>query len=70
MLKIGIDLGGTNIAVGIVNQKGKILFKKTKPTHSEKGRKYILKTKVKWKYPEKYKSWNNLSPTGMHCKRV
>ena len=29
MLKIGIDLGGTNIAAGIVNEQGKILYKKS-----------------------------------------
>lgn len=32
MYRIGIDLGGTNIAVGIVNDEHKIVVKKTTPT--------------------------------------
>ena len=32
MLYIGIDLGGTNIAVGLVNEEGKILARKSVPT--------------------------------------
>ena len=28
MYKLGIDLGGTNIAAGVVDEKGKILLKK------------------------------------------
>ncbi len=32
-LFIGVDLGGTNIAVGIVNENGEILYKKSTPTN-------------------------------------
>ena len=32
MYRIGIDLGGTNIAVGAVNEFGRIVAKKTTPT--------------------------------------
>lgn len=32
MLNIGIDLGGTNIAAGVVNEKGKIIAKASTPT--------------------------------------
>lgn len=32
MLKIGIDLGGTNIAAGIVDENGAILYKRSTPT--------------------------------------
>lgn len=32
MLKIGIDLGGTNIAAGIVDENGAILYKRSVPT--------------------------------------
>ena len=39
---IGIDLGGTNIAVGLVNQKGEILLKKTALTKSERDWKEIV----------------------------
>jgi len=31
MYYIGIDLGGTNIAVGLVNEEGKILHKDSVP---------------------------------------
>ncbi|MBO5452546.1 MAG: ROK family protein [Clostridia bacterium] len=43
MYYIGIDLGGTNIAAGIVDEKGKILLKKSVPTCAEKGGEYIVK---------------------------
>ena len=32
MFRIGIDLGGTNIAVGLVNEFCKIIVKKSTPT--------------------------------------
>ena len=32
MYRIGIDLGGTNIAAGIVNEEGKILLQGSTPT--------------------------------------
>ena len=32
MYRIGIDLGGTNIAVGLVNESCKIVVKKSTPT--------------------------------------
>ena len=40
---IGIDLGGTNIAVGIVDKEGKILLKKSAPTLPERGYAKIIK---------------------------
>ena len=40
---IGIDLGGTNIAVGIVDDDGKIIAKDSTPTLSERGYKEIIK---------------------------
>lgn len=36
MLYLGIDLGGTNIALGIVNEAGEILARKTVPTRAER----------------------------------
>lgn len=33
---IGVDLGGTNIAAGIVNEKGEILYEKSCPTKAER----------------------------------
>ena len=36
MYRIGIDLGGTNIAAGIVNEKGEIVKKQSVPTNAER----------------------------------
>lgn len=36
-VRIGIDLGGTNIAVGLVDKHGKIIDKISAPTKSERG---------------------------------
>lgn len=36
MMRIGIDLGGTNIAVGIVDEHGNILYKKSTPTKADR----------------------------------
>ncbi len=40
---IGIDLGGTNIAVGLVNKEGKIIAKDSTPTIKERDYKEIVK---------------------------
>ncbi len=40
---IGIDLGGTNIAVGAVSDGGEILAKASMPTLSGRGYKKIVK---------------------------
>ena len=47
MLRIGIDLGGTNIAVGIVNEEGVILAKKSAPTLAEREYDRIIDDIVK-----------------------
>lgn len=39
---IGIDLGGTNIAGGLVNDKGEILFKHSIPTGRERGSDLVI----------------------------
>lgn len=36
MYRIGVDLGGTNIAAGIVNEEGRILFRGSIPTGAER----------------------------------
>ena len=43
MYRIGIDLGGTNIAVGIVSEKGELLKKVSVPTNAEAGADAIIK---------------------------
>ncbi len=43
MYYIGIDLGGTNIAVGVVDEEGKIVCKRSTPTLSERAPEEIVK---------------------------
>ena len=40
----GIDLGGTNIKCGIVDETGKIIIQESVPTHSEEGFSYVTET--------------------------
>ena len=40
----GIDLGGTNIKCGIVDETGKIVCQESMPTHSEKGFSDVVST--------------------------
>ena len=47
MYYIGIDLGGTNIAAGIVDEKGKILIKDSVPTLKERPTNEIMDDMVK-----------------------
>ena len=42
MYYLGIDLGGTNIAVGIVNEQGEILARKTVPTEVSRGEDAVI----------------------------
>jgi len=39
---IGIDLGGTNIAAGIVDKEGKIIFKDSVPTKAERSAEEVI----------------------------
>ena len=43
MYRIGVDLGGTNIAVGIVNEKGEMLKKGSVPTNAKRPADEIIK---------------------------
>lgn len=42
MLYIGVDLGGTNIAAGLVDEEGKILYKISCPTGVERGAEAVI----------------------------
>jgi len=44
---IGLDVGATKIAVGLVSKKGKILKKKILKTETRKGKKIILENIIK-----------------------
>jgi len=41
---LGVDLGGTNIAVGLVNEEGKILHKESIPTRAERSDVEVVKS--------------------------
>jgi glucokinase len=43
MYYIGIDLGGTNIAAGLVDESGKIIHKDSIPTKRERESQEIIK---------------------------
>ncbi|HBE14249.1 MAG TPA: hypothetical protein DCY74_08775, partial [Clostridiales bacterium] len=43
-MRLGIDLGGTNIAAGLVDDKGKILLKQIAPTPVKEGADSIVAT--------------------------
>lgn len=43
MYYVGIDLGGTNIAVGIVNENGEMLRKGSIPTNAKRFADEIIK---------------------------
>ena len=43
MYYIGVDLGGTNIAVGIVDENKKIVLKGSVPTNSSREGELIIK---------------------------
>ena len=43
MYRIGIDLGGTNVAVGIVDNDNKIVIKGSVPTDAKRHPDYIIK---------------------------
>ena len=42
MYRIGIDLGGTNIAAGLVNEEYKIIAKASVPTDADRGAEAIV----------------------------
>ena len=47
MFYLGIDLGGTNAAVGVVDECGKIIAKASVPTEADKGTEVIITNIVK-----------------------
>ena len=42
MLNIGIDLGGTGIKAGLVDERGSILYKLSCPTLVERGHEAVI----------------------------
>ena len=46
-LRIGIDLGGTNIRVGVINEIGKIIDSIQKPTEAKKGHIHTINKIIK-----------------------
>ncbi|MCM3443139.1 ROK family protein [Metabacillus halosaccharovorans] len=42
MYTIGIDLGGTNLRIGLFNENGDIISEQSRPTEAEKGPEYTI----------------------------
>lgn len=42
MYTIGIDLGGTNLRIGLFNEEGEIISEQSRPTEAEKGPDYTI----------------------------
>ncbi|MCD8378446.1 MAG: ROK family protein [Candidatus Gastranaerophilales bacterium] len=40
--RIGIDVGGTNVKIALVNEKGSIIYSNSIPTHAEMGYEYTI----------------------------
>ena len=40
--RIGIDVGGTNVKIALVNDKGSIIYSNSIPTHAEMGYEYTI----------------------------
>lgn len=45
-MRIGIDIGGTNIAIGLVDEEGKIVYKKSIETEVHKGEEVIVENMI------------------------
>ena len=40
--RIGIDVGGTNVKIALVNEKGSIIYSNSIPTRAEMGYEYTI----------------------------
>lgn len=40
--RVGVDVGGTNVKIALIDKKGEILFSKTVPTRAEMGYEYTI----------------------------
>ena len=40
--RIGIDVGGTNVKIALVSDKGKIIYSNSIPTRAEMGYEYTI----------------------------
>ena len=40
--RIGIDVGGTNVKIALVNDKGSIIYSNSIPTRAEMGYEYTI----------------------------
>lgn len=67
MLRLGIDLGGTNIAAGLVNEKGVIVNKKSIPTHAQRNPGFIIDDIVELcnSVCLDYASWDDVESVGI-----
>ena len=61
MYSVGIDLGGTNIAVGVVDEKGNIISKTSIPTDNSRNYKEIIKDMARASFDAIEKAGLNIS---------
>ena len=45
--KIGVDVGGTNVKVALVDKTGSIVYSDTVPTRAELGYEYTISNMIK-----------------------
>ena len=45
--RIGVDVGGTNVKVALVDKEGSIVFTDTVPTRAEMGYEYTISNMIK-----------------------
>ena len=59
-MRIGIDLGGTNIVVGIVTNEGKIVIKESTPTLASRAAALVIEDMVNLIYKALELSGNSM----------
>ena len=65
MYRIGVDLGGTNIAVGLVNEENEIVCRTTAPTRAALGAETVIGALFSPRY--RATAGNLPSRTGQRC---
>lgn len=63
---IGVDLGGTNIKYGLLDEQGKLIYEKIMPTEAEKGAERVIQHLISAvKNVLKFAGKNNIVPVGI-----
>ena len=68
LLKIGVDIGGTEIKAGLINSKGKVLKKVVVLTEAEQGKAVVIENILKAiSLIVKSKKFKKIPPIGVGC---